>query len=163
MTPVLANGCARDTSISVRDTENVLTLTAEAANKKLLAGYCIRPDLEDNAEKWAGQIGKDGWITAPNDQKFRYRLLPAPEIASLPRTALAAFNKAQAGVNCHHPIVFEKPQFVEFKFQDKRYVEAYVNFSDRCPLCGYGAVARFRKTEGQWKMAPEGIEGTWIS
>jgi len=161
--PMLVGGCVQSTSISLDDAERVLTLTATAANKKLDAGYCIRPELENSTANWAGQVGKGGWITAPNDANIRYHPLAAPEIRSLPRAALMAFTKAKVDVDCRHSIVFDKPQFIQFKSKNEQHVEAYVNFSDRCPLCGFGSVARFRKVGDHWELTPEGIEGTWIS
>jgi len=49
--------------------------------------------------QWAGQVDKDGWITAPNDKTMRYHPLPAPEITTLPHSALEALSNAKPGAN----------------------------------------------------------------
>lgn len=113
--------------------------------------------------EWAGEVGKDGWITAPNDKKLRYHPMPEINVTSLPPDALLSFTKAKISAYCHHVIVFNKPQFIEMKTPTESFIEAEVNFSDLCGLCGFGAIARFRKVDGVWKMTPAGIEGTWVS
>jgi len=160
---LLVGGCVHAPSISSHDSEAVLISTASELNKKLNSGYCIAPKLDMKGPQWAGQVDKDGWITAPNDKTMRYHPLPAPEITTLPHSALEALSNAKPGANCNHVIVFARPQFIEIRTQTESYIEADVNFSDRCPLCGYGAIARFRKIAGGWRITPEKIEGTWVS
>jgi hypothetical protein len=163
LTPLLVGGCVQAATINSKDADDVLTLTAIEASKKLHPGSCVSSKLDIAKAEWAGEVEKDGWITSPNDKSMRYHPLEAPAITSLPQTALSAFTKAMIGSDCHHAIVFKRPQFIEIKTKTESYIEAHVDFSDTCGLCGFGAQGRFRKVEGAWKMTSNGIEGTWIS
>ncbi len=163
LAPLLVGGCVQAPAINSRDADDVLALTAIAASKKLAPGYCVSSRLDIAKAEWAGEVGKDGWITSPGDKPVRYHPLDAPKVTSLPQNALAAFTKAKINTNCHHVIVFKRPQFIEFKTKTENYIEADVDFSDTCGLCGFGAQGRFRKIGGEWKMTSNGIEGTWIS
>ncbi len=161
--PILVGGCTQAPSISHGDVESVLTLAAAAVNKKLHGSYCIRPKLGNSNVTWEGRVGKDGWITAPDNKNLRYRPLPAPKIETLPNAAMAAFTNSVFASECRHAIEFNKPLFIEMKSQNENYIEASVEFSDRCPVCGFGAVVEFRKINGRWEMTSDGIQQTWIS
>jgi hypothetical protein len=83
LTPFLVGGCVQAATIYSKDADDVLTLTAIEASKKLHPGSCVSSKLDIAKAEWAGEVEKDGWITSPNDKSMRYHPLEAPAITSL--------------------------------------------------------------------------------
>jgi hypothetical protein len=149
-------------TISSAEADNVLTAAAISAAQKL-SGYCVKAVLEKDWMDIGDARKPGGWVDAPDSKSLHYRWISSAERNRLPDAALAAFPKAKIKKDCHHTLVFHKPDFVQIRIETETYISAMITFEDRCPLCGSGYSVSFRKDRGAWVIDSSGITQTWIS
>lgn len=158
LTPALA-GCAQAPTISSAEVDNVLTMAALPAAQKL-SGYCVKSVLEKNWMEIGDARKPGGWIDSPDGKSFHYRWVSSLQRNKLPDGALMAFPNANIKRDCHHTLVFHKPDFVQIRSESETYLSALITFEDRCPICGSGYSVRFRKDKGEWVIESPGITQT---
>ena len=164
MTLILVlTGCGHTPPITSADESDVLTMAASAARKKLPSSFCINPSLQNNRMPLPEKAGSSGWSEPQNGEKFRYRKLLSPDIGKLPDAALTSFSSTNEKKNCRHTLQFEKPEFVQISSPTEYFIVAYVNFSDKCTICGGGYAVSLRKNQHSWTIDPPGISSTWVS
>ncbi|WP_168852393.1 hypothetical protein [Novosphingobium sp. ERN07] len=156
----LLSGSSSPPEIYETDVVNVLTLAVRAAaiSGKISGDTCFRKDieptpimLEERGGRWVQEFGVD------------YRILKSPNLGQLPEAAFAALPVAKRRSQCTHPIVFNPVQFVQLNKRGAITTHAFIDFGDRCPLCGQGYQMMAKKEAGRWIIEKPGITSTWVS
>lgn len=123
---------------------------------------CIAEELSPSTARPANDPVVDGWAKGPSPQVF-YRDVALPLRRKLPRDALRGLPPAMRRTGCGHPIVFEEPNAVQLRVRQEVYIQVYIAFADRCPVCGAGFQIVYRQTSHGWQIEPPGMMRTWIS
>jgi hypothetical protein len=164
---LLVPACTRPDSaptIAQGEVDAALTKAVILAAAKLGAtdDVCFAEGLAPSIVQPANDPIVDGWHRGPSPQVF-YRNVDVPPRHKLPKAALAGLSSGIRRPHCQHMIVFEEPSVVQLRVRQETYMQIYVPFSDRCPLCGAGYQVAFRQTSRDWQIEPPGITATWIS
>lgn len=155
--------CSPGQSISDEDGSSTLKAAVKmiARSRKLPANACISANLEAAGGEIPGKEG-DGWIR-PEGSHIAYRLLRGPKINRLPPEVAAVIPMRMRDLACDHHLVIHLPQYFQTIEAGHETTVAFVNISDRCPLCGGGYQIMFIKTGEHWKAEQSDLQTTWIS
>ena len=155
-------GCIASDAVSSAEVSGVLTEAAMLAAQKLPPSYCLEKKLDGNHVKWPATTDKDGWIDDPLHNGLKFRKVPAAHLGTLPDSAIAIF-QSRSSKDCRHKLVFSEPVFTETRSPSGSILEAVVEISDYCPLCGGGYEVRFEKLGNRWVATSEGLVTNIVS
>jgi len=123
---------------------------------------CIAAELSRSTSRPADDPVMDGWKKSPSSDVF-YRDVALPLRRKLPADALSGLPARLRQKSCEHPITFEEPNAVQLRVRQEVYIQVYIEFADRCPVCGAGYQIVYRQTDHGWQIEPPGMMRTWIS
>lgn len=158
------NPTASAPTISGSEVDALLTKAVILAAERFPAshGYCIAVDLAPSTAQPSNDPIVDGWRKGPSPEVL-YRDLAVPPRRKLPEDVLSRLPSGLRASHCDHPIVFEEPYAVQLRVKQEIYMQVYLPFSDRCPVCGAGYEIAYRQTDHGWQIEPPGLTRTWIS